>query len=487
MAKTLFRHAGDEDFTGRPVTDFLIPEDRDRARAQLVKKYQGMRTGPSEYRGLRCDGTTFEIEINSEVIRDAAGAPAGLVIIARDITERKQAAAEQEKLEAQNRQLQKSESLGRMAGAIAHHFNNQLQAVTLNLELVKNQLPGNEGPAGRLLEAMQSARKAAEVSTLMLTYLGQAQGKNAPLDLAEVCRRSLALLRSAMPGGEVLAADLPTPGPVISANADQLQQVLTNLVNNAAEAGGGGRGAIRLSVRTVAAADIPVAGRFPIDWQPQDGVTAYAGLEVADAGGGIAAKDFERLFDPFFSTKFTGRGLGLPVVLGIARSHGGVVTVESEPGRGSVFRVFFPVSAEALPREPLPFPSAKIVAGGRTVLVVEDEPAVRQTLTRVLRHFGFPVLAAEDGGVAVEIFRAHQDEIGCVVCDLTMPRMNGWETLTALRQLVPGIGVILASGYSESQATAGDHPEWPQVFLQKPYEVKVLISAINQLLPHRDA
>ena len=408
-----------------------------------------------------------------------------------DIIKRKQAEAEQAKLEAQNRQLQKSESLGRMAGAIAHHFNNQLQAVMGNLELALNHLPGTAGPVENLTAAMQSAHRAAEVSTLMLTYLGQTMAKREPLDLAETCQRHLPLLQASLPKNVDWEADLPAPGPVVSANANQIQQVLTNLVNNAWEASGAGQGAIRLTVRTVAPADIPALNRFPIDYLPQ--ATAYACLEVADTGCGIANEDIERLFDPFFSSKFTGRGLGLSVVLGIVRAHQGVITVESEPVRGTVFRVFLPVSAEAIPRKPVPVAQAPATAGDGqaaihappdTVLVVEDEPAVRQAVTLTLTRLGFTVLAAEDGVAAVEIFGQHREEIGCVLCDLTMPRMNGWETLSALRQLAPGIPVILSSGYSEAQILQGHHSdaERPQAVLVKPYTLKALLDAIARAM-----
>ena len=453
-----------------------IPAAMQRLQAEGHASWEGMHRTR--------DGRKIAVEINNVVFNYLGRTM--IMATARDITERKQAEDEHRKLEALNRQLLKSESLGRLAGAVAHHFNNHRQAMRLSLERVTNSQLQKAEPLEGLVEAQQSARKAAEVSTLMLTYLGQAQVETAPLDLAEVCQQSLALLRSAMPRGVVLETDLPTSGPVISANANQLQQVLTNLMTNAWEASGEGPGALRLSVKTVSAVDIPAAVRFPINWQPQDNATTYACLEVADAGGGIAAKDFDKLFDPFFSTKFTGRGLGLPVVLGIARSHDGVVTVESEPGRGSTFRIFFPVSAEAVPRKADQVrlgPISANVQQRATVLVVEDEPAVRKTLSLELRRSGFTVLEAEDGVAAVAMFQQHRNEIGCVVCDLTMPRMNGWETLTALRQLVPGIGVILASGYSEAQAMAGDHPERPQAFLHKPYDAKVLINAINQILP----
>jgi PAS domain S-box-containing protein len=265
-----------------------------------------------------------------------------------DITASKRAEEEREKLEAQNRQLQKSESLGRMAGAIAHHFNNQLQIVMMSLQMAMDDLPQNAGPAKFLADAMQSAGNAAEVSRSMLTYLGKTIAKREPLDLSGICRRHLPMLRAAIPKEVVLEADLPEPGPIVQANANQLQQIVTNLVTNAWEAGGKGQCVIRLAVKTAGASDISAANRFPIGWQSQD--TAYACLEVADAGCGIAHRDLEKIFDPFFTSKFPGRGLGLSVVLGIVGARHGVVTVESEPDRGSVFRVFLPVSSESAHR-----------------------------------------------------------------------------------------------------------------------------------------
>jgi PAS domain S-box-containing protein len=399
----------------------------------------------------------------------------------QDITERKQAAAEQEQLQAQNRLLRKSESLGRMAGAIAHNFNNQLQAVMMNLELALDNLSPDAGTGANLSEAMESARKAAAISTQMLTYLGQTHVQYEPLDLSEACRRGLPLFQGDLPEAVVLETDLPAPGPVISANASQIQQVLINLLTNACEASREGSGPIRLTVKLVSAASIPAVNRFPVDWQPHD--PAYACLEVADSGCGIAAREIEELFDPFFSTKITGRGLGLAVVLGIVREHGGSITVESEPGRGSVFRVFLPVTAAAVPPRPLPVASAPKTAGHGTVLVVEDEPSVRTTITRALQRTGFTVIAAVDGVEAVELFGQHRDEICCVLCDLTMPRMGGWETLTALRKLAPGLPVILSSGYDEAKVMEGHHPELPQAYLRKPYELKALLNAISRVRP----
>jgi len=294
------------------------------------------------------------------------------------------------------------------------------------------------------------------------------------------------LLRAGMPHSVVLETELPAPGPAICANASQIQQVLTNLVTNAWEASGSGDGTVRLTVTTVAAAAIPTVNRFPIGCQPQD--CGYACLAVADTGGGIADQDIEKLFDPFFSSKFTGRGLGLAVVLGIVRSHEGIITVESQRGHGSTFRVFLPLSRPQQADTAIPAtqgeeggPAACHATAG-AVLLVEDEEAVRKVAASMLARLGFTVLVAQDGSEALTLFQQRHADIQCVLCDLTMPHMDGWATLTAMRKLAPGLPVILASGYDEVQVMAGDHPERPQAFLGKPYQMQSLRAAIEKAI-----
>jgi PAS domain S-box-containing protein len=289
------------------------------------------------------DGSMFWCSLMGQALNPSK-LEEGAIWVLKDISERKRIEAERRQWEQKEQRLQKAESLARMAGAIAHHFNNHLQVVMMNLNMTLADLPNNTELAENLNFAMQSARKAAEVSTRMVAYLGQTHSQRETLDLAESCQRNLPLLLAAMPQNVVLETHISSPGPAVLANPQQLQQILTNLVHNAQEAYLSKNGIVHLRVKTVASANIPSSHRFPIDFQPQ--CAAYACLEVADQGCGIAEQDIEKIFDPFFSTKFTGRGMGLAVVHGITREHLGVITVESRPGVGSIFRVYLPLSTK---------------------------------------------------------------------------------------------------------------------------------------------
>ncbi|MDR3629511.1 MAG: PAS domain S-box protein [Desulfocapsaceae bacterium] len=340
MGASMFGLDGQMIGAGQLITDFIVPEDRERALANIPARIHGAMPSPHEYRGLRRDGTTFDIEVNRDFIRGADGQAAAIVFVIRDITNRKRIEAENALLEERNRQLQKNESLGRMAGAIAHTFNNLLTAVMGNLDIALEDLPPDSELAVCLQHAMKATYRAAEVSSLMRTYLGQTTGKQVPVDLAAICRQSLQQVPISVLNTAVVKTNFPNPGPTVKANAEQVQHILTNLLTNSLEAMGEGKGAIEVTVKRVVTANIPSRHRFPFDWQPE--TPSYACLEVRDEGCGIPEADIDTLFDPFFTTKFTGRGLGLPVVLGILKAHAGAIVVESAPGRGTLLQVFFP-------------------------------------------------------------------------------------------------------------------------------------------------
>jgi len=440
-------------------------------------------TGELPYYDYECrmkhkDGHWVEVHDRGKVVTwTPDGKPLMMFGTHQDITLRKQ-------MEAKTSHIQKVESLGRMAGAIAHNLNNQLYVVTGNLELVMDDLPGDAEIRENLLQSLMAARKAAAVSQQMLTYLGQTSGNHKPMDLSQACRQSLPLLEVSIPKGMILNVDFPDSGPVIRSQDGQIQQILTHLITNAYESISNNQGSIGLTIRTVAHGDIPLSKCSPVDWQPQP--VPHACLEVSDTGCGIPNKDFEKLFDPFFTTKFTGRGMGLPVVMGIVKAQGGCIIVDSEPGSGSVFRVYLPISMEKIllplePEKPAAALVQKVETGG-TVLLIEDEAMVRNTANIMLTRLGYTVLEAQDGVEAMEIFQQRQHEICCVLSDLTMPRMGGWETLTALRKLRADVPVILASGHDKDVVMAGNHPELPQALLTKPFSKAMLKEALEKAI-----
>jgi PAS domain S-box-containing protein len=422
---------------------------------------------------------TYIVAVDPIVAAD--GRLVGIVHTTRDISERKQVEEQRLRLERQLQQAQKAESLGRMAGAIAHHFNNLLGVVMGNLELVMPELPHGSRFMQNITDAMQASSRAAEISRVMLAYLGQTSGAKEPCNLSELCRETFPLLTASLPKKVHLKTEFAEDVPIILADVAQFRQVLTNLVVNAGEAMGDREGNIIVATAVKEAGDIQLSRYYPSDWKPKE--EAYACLSVSDAGAGMDSETLDKAFDPFFSTRFTGRGLGLAVVLGVVKAHEGVVIVESSPDQGAVFRVFLPLTA--MKHEPVC--QAKSVASAPSgepilVLLVEDEAMLRTMAQTMLKMLGFEVITAADGVEAVEVFREHRDRVQCVLLDLTMPRMDGWETLAAIRKFRPNLPVILASGYNEAQVMAGYHQERPQAFLHKPYRKAELLEALEAVL-----
>jgi PAS domain S-box-containing protein len=259
--------------------------------------------------------------------------------ISRDISERI-------KLEQQGRQIEKTESLSRMAGSIAHNFNNMLGVIIGNLELAMLDPQNGRGVSENLAEAFQAAKKAADLTKRMATYLGQTNAKHEALDLADICNEFLPILSSEIKENVFFEVDFPSNGLIVLGNANQIHQVIKILVLNAAESYDDAGGSIMISITCIESSEIP-SKHFPVGFRVLH--DAYACLQVKDAGCGIAEKDLENIFDPFFSTKFTGRGMGLAVALGIIREHGGAMSMESAPGHGSAFQVFLPLMKQPAP------------------------------------------------------------------------------------------------------------------------------------------
>ncbi len=468
-----------EKLLGRPCYEVFHRSDHPPSGCPLQKMTT---SGSPETAEMEVEALGGIYLVTCTPLFDPNGRLQKVIHIATDVTERKRAEEERLKVERRLQQAEKAESLGRMAGAIAHHFNNLLGAVIGNLEMALLDLPPLSSTRDTLGEALKASRRAAEVSDLMLAYLGQTLSQRGPVDPIKVWRETLPLLNASLPKEVRLKTEFPVPEIIILADALQLRQVLSNLVVNAGEAIGDRAGEITVAVSVMPATEIRSPRFFPVNWEPKE--EAYVCLSVSDEGGGMDPAILEKIFDPFFTTKLTGRGLGLAVVLGLVGAQEGALAVENEPGRGSTFRVFLPLPDQAL----LPARKEEVILSspqpGRIwVLLVEDEVQVRTMAQAMLRRLGYEVVAAVDGVEAVEVFRRHQEWIGCVLLDLTMPRRDGWETLAALRALRPDLPVILASGYDEAQAMEGAHTEQPQVFLHKPYSMADLKAALEAGMP----
>lgn len=402
------------------------------------------------------------------------------------LRERRNADEERLRLERKLQQIQKAESLGRMAGAIAHHYNNLLGAVMGNLELALDELPVATKARVFIAEALDASRRAAEISKQMLSYLGKTFGKREPIDLIKFCTEAMPLWQATLPKTVSFKAEFAISKATIHADAVQLRQALTNLVINAGEAIGDRQGDVTVSVRSASAEELRTFRLFPPDWAPKEKKVAC--ISVSDTGIGMEPAIFDKLFDPFFSTKFTGRGLGLAVVLGLVGAHGGAVSVESGPDKGSLFRVLLPVLEQDM--QPSPKTDAIVSAPDDDqllILLVDDEPQMLKMTTAMLNHLGHAVVEASNGPDALEVFRRYSDRIGCVLLDFTMPGMTGWEALAALRALRTDLPVILVSGYDQHCLLEAEHSNQPHEFLHKPFRVAELREAIERACGSRNA
>ena len=422
------------------------------------------------------DGRKFPGYICNALLRDDQAQPMGIIGTLHDITRQRQQEEDRLSQERRRMQIRKTESLNRMAGAVAHRFNNYLSAVIGNLEMATAELPAAADARDLLAEAMTAAQQAAGVSRLMLTYLGMNPGTTESSDLVRVCRQNLPPVTDSLPARIQLTTDIATGHLKVPVTREQIRMMLEHLLANAREAIGEESGQIRLVLTPLRRPQADPRWVVPPDWEPRD--KWYACLEVTDTGCGINEQQFDQLFDPFFSEKFTGRGLGLAVVLGIVRSCGGAVAVHSRPGEGSRFQVFLPLAADAAESDAGQSVPREDFACRRTVLLVEDEPVVRTVCREMLEHLGITVIVADDGGQGLALFQQYQQDIGAIFCDVAMPVMDGWETLAALRKLDDEVPVIMVSGFEESWAMAEKPIHRPQVFIKKPFTINDLKSAL---------
>ena len=427
------------------------------------------------------DGSTRHYELRETAITWPDGSRR-ILALSNDITQRVN--AEKEKLELQRQFLhaEKLKSLGLMAGGIAHDFNNLLAAVIGNIELglldSKNKPPIHE----LLREALTAANRAAHLTRQMLAYSGRGRFVVTNLDLNGVIRGMEEILNAAVSKKASLELSLAPMLPMVEGDAAQLQQIVVNLVTNASEALEDKPGYISVTTAVRIYDDnFLAASRTGTPLKPG----CYVTLEVCDSGCGMDESVQQRLFDPFFSTKFTGRGLGMSAVLGAVRSHEGGIILKSAVNGGTTVSILLPAvgrtSNQSQPVASKVADSNLIPSLTGTVLVADDEAVMRTMVERILKRVGLRVLLATDGAEAVELFRQHAHEITFVLLDLTMPKLDGVNTLAELRRHQPNVKAVLTSGFTEANLNERSTQAGFVEFIAKPYEAKRLIEIAQKI------
>jgi PAS domain S-box-containing protein len=429
----------------------------------------------------RIDGARFPVELSITSMQDGSNA-IGAVLVFKDMTKQRRAEEERRALEAQIQQGQKLESLGLLAGGIAHDLNNMLAGIQGNACLALAEAAAAKPVQERLQRIVGVCERASKVIRQILAYAGHVTCEPSPLSLNELVEDMKEFMRAAIPKTISLDTSLDPQLPMIEADSGQLQQVIATLLVNAVEAIGDATGRITLATERVELDEAEIKRRFPAqNLTPGHCVC----LHVEDTGHGIAPETVQRIFEPFFSEKGVGRGLGLSAMRGIVRAHRGGVCVESEPGKGTRFTVVFPTPrASASPPATIPLPHPHLAAGS-TVLVVDDEYEVRDVIKDMLTSRGLHVLTAEDGAHGIETFKRHADEIDVILLDIAMPGRSGEEVLEEILAIRPGAKVIVSSGFIEESVAARFGDAKPAAFLHKPFTTDTLIESISGVLQDR--
>ncbi len=479
-AEKMFRCKAEEAL-GSDFSQFIAPQHRAQHREQILEFAQSglssRRIGVvGELNGRRAGGEEFPLE--ASISQCLVQKRQLLTLILRDSSERRKAEDERLKFLSQIQQTQKLESLGVLAGGIAHDFNNLLMAVLGHADLALDALPVSSEARDDLAEIRRAAQRATELCKQMLAYSGKGRFVIQAVEMQKVVEEMLHMLRVSISKNAILKLNFSPNLPSVDADASQLRQVVMNLVVNASEAISERSGVITISTGAMDC-DRQYLSESWLDEQLPEGM--YVFIEVADTGGGMDAETRSRIFDPFFTTKFTGRGLGLAAVLGIVRGHRGAIKVYSELGRGTTFKVLFPVSHRAEVREQ-GSPVRGIYEGKGTVLLVDDDESVRAVGRKMLERIGFTVVTASDGSEAIARFRERADDIICAIVDLTMPHVDGAETFRELRRMRPGVRVILSSGYNEQDVTQRFVGKGLAGFIQKPYQLSTLVAVLKEVL-----
>ncbi|MGV3707392.1 MAG: PAS domain-containing hybrid sensor histidine kinase/response regulator [Gemmatimonas sp.] len=472
----------DPNSMGDLIERFVHPEDRSILRRAMRQLATTGRAGPYAYRVVHPDGTVRNVVGQGAILRDATGLPIRRVGSIIDVTARAAAEEERALLETKMREVQKLESLGVLAGGIAHDFNNLLVGILGNASVSLLDMPVSSPAHAAVTAIERAARDAATLTRQLLAYAGKGRFLLEPLDLSVLVRQLRPVLQTALGARASLVYELAEQLPVVHADGEQMRQAVVNVVTNAAEAIGERAGAIRIHTSEVTLDEARLR-------KCVSGNRARPGLHscitIEDDGGGMDEATLARIFDPFFSTRLAGRGLGLAATLGIVHGHNGALEVLSTHGKGTTMRLYFPAAYEEKERTLASTPANTGSASARVrtrVLVVDDDAHVRALAHRVLDRLNYEAFEVSDGQEALDYLRADPTQVDAVLLDMTMPRLNGEDTLRGIRGLAPWMPVILMSGHDEREVTPRLLEHGLGGYLQKPFTVDALASMFARVV-----
>ncbi len=443
-------------------------EDRDRVVGEALKTD---RLKGEEVRWKRWGGEEITVRLSSRLVRNEAGEAEYFEDMVEDISD-------QIRLEDQLRQAQKMEAVGQLTGGIAHDFNNLLSVILLNTNLVRGALEGGDPvPIDDLQEVEEAARKAASMTRQLLGFSRRASLTLVPTDLSGVVSHLSSLLRRLLPENIHLSVTASDSVPTVQADSASVEQMILNLATNSRDAmPDGGTLTLSVAVREFTESD---TREYP--WVLPG---SYVGLGVKDTGVGMDEDTRTKVFEPFFTTKpvGVGTGLGMAMVYGLTKQHGGFVHVQSQVGKGTCVDLFFPVVEEGEGEAPAAPAQEASLDGTETILLVEDEDALRRSGKRVLERFGYQVLLAADGAEGLEVFRENREQIELVISDMVMPNLGGAELYRALRDDGEAVPFLLVSGYTGDEAMDRKILDPGVPILSKPWDVKDLLQQVRGLL-----
>jgi PAS domain S-box-containing protein len=457
--------------------DFLTRESQKQMADRIARLIKGKKIyGSAEYKARAKDGREFWMLVNARYFYDKYGKLKSAMVVAHDITDRKRALEEKSRLEDRLQQAQKMEAIGTLAGGIAHDFNNILSVIIGYTELILMSGNVDAEVKQNLKEIFNASKHARDMVKQILAFSRQSKQERKPIQVAHIVKEAIKMLRASLPTTILIQQQIEKDTGIIEADPTQIHQVLMNLCTNAAHAMNGKDGVMQISLSNVE------LDHAALEMAPDLKPGSYLKLSVSDTGHGIAPDAYEKIFDPYFTTKKKeeGTGLGLAVVQGIVKSHNGAVTVESEVGKGTTFHVYLPVIMRKLTAEeeistPLPM-------GHECILFVDDEQPLVEIGKQMLQRLGYTVATRTSSVEALELFKANPDRFDLIITDIVMPNMTGEKLAEKMMDIRSDIPVILCTGYSEKITRKHASDMGIQSFLMKPLVMRDLATTVRQAL-----